>query len=278
MISKTVKHTGLAIAALAMSGISACSSNSATEDAQALPGDYVAGVVFSIPFLDASAKSLCCASDRFGILEVTLSEDGEIDGTFTDYVDYIPEALPDDEDYIDNVLDVTGTVDGTEFTLDVEDLGDDYPDVSFEGTITPDGILTAELFGDSDAIGHAGGVVVEDDDELQVACGLFYMNDGSDMNAGGFSVVLARNDDIFGVLYDNSEEEAAFLQGTFDDGSNTIDAAVSGEFDGIEIEDSEITTGFISTDGPDYLDYNVGFTPDFNGLMYGDTEECYDWD
>ncbi|MCW5828973.1 MAG: hypothetical protein KIT79_06620 [Deltaproteobacteria bacterium] len=276
-----IKQAGAALAAITTLGLAACSDSNAP-DATFLPGDYVAGAIYEVPGLPLSISPayLGSDSDRYGLLELTVEEDGTITGTLMDYIAYYnPGGLPDDNEYIDDVYDVEGTVEGTSFTATV-DVGMDYPEVTIEGTITPDGILTGEIIGTDDegseTLGYTGGVVV-DGEELGLACGYFSVND-EDENylAQGDIVVLARDSDLIGIFYDWEDGDFGVFTGTMDMDDGEGEGTLTGRFDGEDVSASAV----INNGGLDgnYFEVNAGFTSGDAGYFYGDSEDCYDWD
>lgn len=177
-----------------------------------VPGDYVIGVMATVPSGMFSATEISDDIYGFGFGEITVNDDGTITGsaTFTTVGEPVLEgsvkSLPDVDG---ETVEITGTVTGTTYEI-VFDFGGDFEYTS-TGTISDQGVLTGDFNGPSEfpLNGATGGVVQQG--EVAVACGGFLWGDDSEPLDGGNAIFLLNGDTVFGIL--GSEDFFGVLTG-----------------------------------------------------------------
>lgn len=269
--------TGLALALSA----AACGSNGAAPGATFLPGDYVAGFAagYEDNYVDCSGFHYDVAMETFGLLQLTVDEDGTITGTFTDYYGVPLSSLPGEDDGYGDEYEVEGTAVGTDFEAEI--LDHDL-ELSITGTISGTGVLLGKgsSGAESGLLAHAAGLETSDADTA-IACGYFSLYKTEESHHGRVALISRDNElhgvflssEFFGILDTDLSAAACPL---FTPNNCSDDAKLTGTLFGdtdVEFEPDvlEVDVNYASEMSYLYV-FNTGFSnADYDGFLNAET-------
>lgn len=283
--------------AVAVTALLLTSAACGSDGASFKPGRYVAGAMIGENMGSSSSPEFAFLD--YGLLDITVADDGTITGTYQILNDFflLPTGLPDYSDVQEFA--VTGTAQGTTFTMEID--ADEINTVfSGEGEITPEGEIGAVLLGDcsgecppdgylvtiagievgsTDTSIACGGMGFETDDTNGSAPGMYLVNEGTlyaafvgPTFAGSMVTPISFDEDDLSCMM-MSIEGCAEGTGTIELEGETADGPLS------ESLDVEFVSGVYEPGSHTYFFIDGGNeTPSYGVGFGGDTDTCFDDD
>jgi len=268
-----LKHTALTLGVLTGLGLAAaCDGDGAPLSLE--PGDYEGVGAFIADDFDDEERG-------FVYLQVTVNDDGTVDGTGNVYQPgYYDESVPEEDDSFV----VTGTVTADGVSLSFEG------DVTAEGTVS-DGVVSASFSGTTEEAGDLEGQLVlvpSWGTETGITCGEFDTSADFD---GFVAFLLGEDGDFAGVFLSNPDWGnsgfAGVTTGTFEAGvsecsttcGGDAEGTLTGELDGESAEfDLEAEADFYPESDPTQVYFYDGYisNDDIEGGFNSDRDYCTD--